>query len=165
MQGRGEGGKTKLYRRVKACLQYVAWGAVSLHRIARSCALYLCFGGVFGGRTPRRHRTHTDLLDLDPLPRKALHDPLVEAMYERRFTHFNPIQTQAFHTLFHTDESVLLGAPTGSGKTISSELTILRLFKHHPGQKAPPFPPSSPFPWTNHMVQFRVAGHLSCRQK
>jgi len=84
---------------------------------------------------PDKHRTHTDLLDLDPLPRKALHDPLVEAMYERRFTHFNPIQTQAFHTLFHTDESVLLGAPTGSGKTISSELTILRLFKHHPGQK------------------------------
>lgn len=42
---------------------------------------------------------------------------------------------QAFHTLFHTDDSVLLGAPTGSGKTISSELTMMRLWDAHPGDK------------------------------
>lgn len=42
---------------------------------------------------------------------------------------------QAFHTLYHTDESVLLGAPTGSGKTISAELAMLRAFSAHPGAK------------------------------
>ena len=42
---------------------------------------------------------------------------------------------QAFHTLFHTDENVLLGAPTGSGKTISAELAMLRVFRAHPGMK------------------------------
>ena len=42
---------------------------------------------------------------------------------------------QILHTLYHTDENVLLGAPTGSGKTISAELTILRAFAAHPGQK------------------------------
>jgi hypothetical protein len=42
---------------------------------------------------------------------------------------------QAFHTLYHTDDSVLLGAPTGSGKTISSELTMMRLWEGHPGDK------------------------------
>ena len=42
---------------------------------------------------------------------------------------------QAFHTLYHTDESVLLGAPTGSGKTVSSELAMFRLWRAHPGQK------------------------------
>ena len=42
---------------------------------------------------------------------------------------------QILHTLYHTDENVLLGAPTGSGKTISAELTILRAFTAHPGQK------------------------------
>ena len=56
-----------------------------------------------------------ELLDLDPLPLSALGNPEYEAMYQGRFTHFNPIQTQAFHTLYHTDENVLLGAPTGSG--------------------------------------------------
>ena len=77
---------------------------------------------------------HTELLDLQPLPKSALKNPAYEAMYPR-FTHFNPIQTQAFHTLYHTDESVLLGAPTGSGKTISSELAILRVFNEYPGDK------------------------------
>lgn len=43
---------------------------------------------------------------------------------------------QAFHTLYHTDEPVLLGAPTGSGKTISAELTMMRIFSEHPGQHA-----------------------------
>ena len=43
---------------------------------------------------------------------------------------------QAFHALYHTDASVLLGAPTGSGKTISAELAMLRCFTAHPGQKA-----------------------------
>jgi hypothetical protein len=45
-----------------------------------------------------------------------------------------PPHLQAFHTLYHTDENVLLGAPTGSGKTISSELTMLRVFNEHPGE-------------------------------
>ena len=41
---------------------------------------------------PDRHPPHTELLDLDPLPRSALGCPPFEAMY--RFSHFNPIQTQ-----------------------------------------------------------------------
>jgi ERCC4-related helicase len=46
-----------------------------------------------------------------------------------------PACLQAFHTLYHTDESVLLGSPTGSGKTISAELAMLRVFREHPGMK------------------------------
>lgn len=55
-------------------------------------------------------------------------------MYSR-FAHFNPIQTQAFHTLYHTDTNLLLGAPTGSGKTVSAELAMLRVFNTYPDRK------------------------------
>lgn len=40
-----------------------------------------------------------------------------------------------FHTLYHTDSNCLVGAPTGSGKTIISELAMLRVFKETPKKK------------------------------
>ncbi|CAI5948102.1 unnamed protein product [Closterium sp. NIES-64] len=82
---------------------------------------------------PERHPPHTELLNLRPLPVTALGDPQAIGLYG--FSHFNPIQTQAFHSLYHSDHSVLLGAPTGSGKTISAELAMLRLFRTQPGMK------------------------------
>nr|KAJ0203753.1 hypothetical protein LSAT_V11C500237010 [Lactuca sativa] len=82
---------------------------------------------------PESHTTHTELLDLKPLPVTALGNKAYEALY--RFSHFNPIQTQAFHVLYHTQNNVLLGAPTGSGKTISAELAMLHLFNTAPDMK------------------------------
>ncbi|CAM5132033.1 unnamed protein product [Natator depressus] len=83
---------------------------------------------------PERHPPHTELLDLQPLPIRALGCPEYETLY--KFTHFNPIQTQIFHTLYHTDCNVLLGAPTGSGKTVAAELAIFRIFNKYPTSKA-----------------------------
>ena len=65
---------------------------------------------------PEMYPANTALLDLHPLPRSALRNKAYERMYEHKFQFFNPIQTQIFHTLYHTDENVLLGAPTGSGR-------------------------------------------------
>ncbi len=59
----------------------------------------------------------TELLPLDPLPTSALRNPLFESLYSY-FKFFNPIQTQIFYTLYQTNKNVLVGAPTGSGKTI-----------------------------------------------
>ena len=67
---------------------------------------------------PERHMPHTELLDLDPLPLSALGNPEYESLY--KFTHFNPIQTQIFHCLYHTNHNTLLGSPTGSGKNCCS---------------------------------------------
>ncbi|KAM7382305.1 hypothetical protein PAMP_002043 [Pampus punctatissimus] len=82
---------------------------------------------------PERHPPHTELLDLQPLPVTALGNREYESLY--KFTHFNPIQTQIFHTLYHTDTNVLLGAPTGSGKTIAAEIAMFRVFNKYPASK------------------------------
>jgi len=76
---------------------------------------------------------HTELLDLNPLPVQALQIKEFIDIYP--FKYFNPNQTQVFHALYHTDENVLIGSPTGSGKTIMGEFAILRIFKLYPGKK------------------------------
>ncbi|EDV24592.1 uncharacterized protein TRIADDRAFT_25989 [Trichoplax adhaerens] len=83
---------------------------------------------------PEHYPPHTKLLELQPLPIMALNNEDYINLYN--FTHFNPIQTQAFHTLYHTDHNVLLGAPTGSGKTVAAEIAIFRVFNNYPKTKA-----------------------------
>ncbi|GMH51646.1 hypothetical protein TrRE_jg2330 [Triparma retinervis] len=84
---------------------------------------------------PDRHLPYTDLADITPLPTTALSHPPFESLYNTKFECFNPIQSQLFHVLYHTDKSVLLGAPTGSGKTIVAELALLRLKRISPANK------------------------------
>lgn len=84
---------------------------------------------------PDTESVYTDLLDLQPLPITALKNPLLEEIYSQRFQFFNPMQTQIFHTLYHTNANVLLGSPTGSGKTIACELAMWWAFRERPGSK------------------------------
>ncbi|KAG7363458.1 DEAD/DEAH box helicase domain protein [Nitzschia inconspicua] len=81
-------------------------------------------------RMPEQHPVNTDLIDLTPLPTTALQDEKYEQLFSKIET-FNPVQTQLFHVLYHTDYPVLLGAPTGSGKTVCGELPILRMKRVH----------------------------------
>ena len=84
---------------------------------------------------PDTESVYTDLLDLQPLPVSALKNLLLEEIYGQRFQFFNPMQTQIFHTLYHTPNNVLLGSPTGSGKTLAAELAMWWAFREKPGSK------------------------------
>ena len=84
---------------------------------------------------PDTESVYTELLDLQPLPVAALKNPLLEEIYGQRFQYFNPMQTQIFHTLYHTSSNVLLGSPTGSGKTVAAELAMWWNFREKPGSK------------------------------
>ncbi|KAH0483158.1 MAG: uncharacterized protein KVP18_001187 [Porospora cf. gigantea A] len=83
---------------------------------------------------PSSSSSQTALLPLDPLPVAVLQDPRFRTLYTG-FKFLNPIQTQVFHACFHTDANILLGAPTGSGKTMVGEFTVMRLFKREPKAK------------------------------
>ncbi|KAF3939723.1 hypothetical protein ABW19_dt0207732 [Dactylella cylindrospora] len=84
---------------------------------------------------PDTESFYTDLLNLQPLPITALHNPILEEIYGSRFQYFNPMQTQIFHTLYHSKSNILLGSPTGSGKTVACELAMWAAFRDKPGSK------------------------------
>ena len=73
---------------------------------------------------PKHYHQHTELLNLEPLPITALENKILEQICAKRFTHFNRIQTQVFDTLYKSSTNVLVGAPTGSGKTVTAELAM-----------------------------------------
>ncbi|KAH7416947.1 Sec63 Brl domain-containing protein [Cadophora sp. MPI-SDFR-AT-0126] len=74
---------------------------------------------------PEKFPPHTQLLDLQPLPVAALKTDDFRALYSG-WERFNKIQTQTFNSLYSTDDNVFIGAPTGSGKTVCAEFTLLR---------------------------------------
>ncbi|KUI56851.1 Putative helicase mug81 [Cytospora mali] len=84
---------------------------------------------------PDTESVYTDLLNLQPLSISALKNPALEEIYAKRFQFFNPMQTQIFHTLYNTPANVLLGSPTGSGKTVAAELAMWWAFREKPGSK------------------------------
>lgn len=82
---------------------------------------------------PHNETLQTKLQRLRPLPTSAMKNPLLEQIYP--FRYFNPMQTMIFHTLYNTNESVFVGSPTGSGKTVVAELAMWHAFKEYPGSK------------------------------
>ncbi|CBQ67684.1 probable RNA helicase [Sporisorium reilianum SRZ2] len=76
---------------------------------------------------PDKPPAHDSLLDLPLLPvRSALQDELLCEMYGQKFSAFNALQTQSFHTLMHTSANTLLCGPTASGKSTVAAMAVWR---------------------------------------
>lgn len=75
---------------------------------------------------------YTRLLKLLPVPTHVLNHGTFE--YPHRY--LNPLQSQMFPYCYFSDDNLLVGAPTGSGKTAVAELAIFRLWCTQPQKKA-----------------------------
>lgn len=84
---------------------------------------------------PEAESVSTKLLPLRPLPITALDNKAIEEIYEPKFRFFNPMQTMIFHPIYNSKTNVLLGSPTGSGKTVAAELAMWWAFKTYPKSK------------------------------
>lgn len=80
---------------------------------------------------PEKFPPHTGLLDLQPLFFAALKNPEVEKIYTQKenFLQMLPIQTQTFKAVYESEDSLFIGAPTGSGKSLCAELAIHKYLK------------------------------------
>ncbi|KAK4699669.1 hypothetical protein P7C70_g6591, partial [Phenoliferia sp. Uapishka_3] len=69
------------------------------------------------------------LLDLPLLQvRDALKDPRVRDAYASQMTALDPVQTQSFHTIYHTGNNALICAPSAPSRGTLLELAIWRAF-------------------------------------
>ena len=84
---------------------------------------------------PPEDYAHTEIEKRPLLPLTALKNEQYQKLYDGMITQFNKVQTQVFDKLYNSNENVLVGAPTGSGKTVIGELAILRAFSKFPTEK------------------------------
>ena len=62
-----------------------------------------------------------------PTQLKDLDFEEVESLYSKQgIKELNPIQTQTFSKIYQSDESVFIGAPSGSDMLMCAELAIFR---------------------------------------
>jgi antiviral helicase SLH1 len=73
---------------------------------------------------PSPSTTRTPALDISFLPLSALHQPVLETLYQGHFRVFNGIQTQCFWPAYNNPQHMLLSAPNSCGKSVVGHLVI-----------------------------------------
>lgn len=81
---------------------------------------------------PKKFPAPTQLLEMPLIHVKELE--IQEFIEKYNFDIFNKFQTQVFHSLYHTNENILIGSSKGTGKTVMIELAILNHFRQNKGR-------------------------------
>ncbi|ODV96691.1 hypothetical protein PACTADRAFT_48513 [Pachysolen tannophilus NRRL Y-2460] len=83
-------------------------------------------------KVPKKFPAPTQLLNLQLTPVTDLKIKEFENVFG--FEYFNKFQTQAFQSLYNSNENVLIGMSKGSGKTVCAELSLLNHWKQSKGR-------------------------------
>ena len=75
---------------------------------------------------------NTELLDIPYLNISVLGNKALEDSYRRYVTMLNGIQSQAFWSVYHTQNNILISAPVATGKSLLGEMAIWHAFRHEP---------------------------------
>jgi hypothetical protein len=79
-----------------------------------------------------------------------------------KFSSFNPLQSQVANTLAHSDDSIVVSAPTGAGKTCLFEMAMARFFSSTCANKVVYMAPSKALVeerFTDWQERFAILGH------
>lgn len=79
---------------------------------------------------PQAFDERTPPLDLPFLSISAVDDPDIEKVYRPQVTMFNTLQSQAFWSVYHTQNNILISAPVASGKSLMGEMAMWHSFRH-----------------------------------
>lgn len=83
---------------------------------------------LFHLNMPKAPSSLTKVLDVQSVPVSSLGEQF-SGMFS--FAHFNKFQSQCFHDLWNTNDSLFIGANKGCGKTTSAELAILNAWRQN----------------------------------
>lgn len=84
---------------------------------------------LFDMSLPKEPASLTRLLDVQSVPVSSLGDSKFSDMFS--FAYFNKFQSQCFHDLWNTNESLFLGANKACGKTTLAELATLHAWRQN----------------------------------
>ena len=82
-------------------------------------------------RVPAIQRPHTKLVGLEPFSTLAIRKAWPQVQVAQ-FDQFNPMQSQLVRPAYDSDNSLLIAAASGNGKTTVAELALLRHFSKGP---------------------------------
>jgi replicative superfamily II helicase len=70
------------------------------------------------------------ITDVTPCLQASFHE-----VFSPVFSHFNAMQSQLVDKIIKNEDSLVLSAPTGTGKTVVFEMAVLALFKASEGRR------------------------------